>query len=204
MIGEFGSSHNLSVHNPQTVTEYLNRKVMLRRMWTIPVSRWPIPVSRWPKGLHISPLGLIFKKNKPGKWRFIVDLSSSEKRSVNKGIDPVLVSLAYSSIDHLAALVASLGKGSLLVKTDGKEAYRMVPVHTEDRHLLGVHWEGSLYVDKVLPFWLRSAPKIFTALVDALQWILHHNGIKKRLHYLDNCILVAKNLQFTLPQKQTI
>jgi len=34
--------------------------------------------------------------------------------------------------------------------------------------------------------------------------ILHHNGIKKRLYYLDNCILVAKNLQFTLPQKQTI
>jgi len=87
------------------------------------------------------------------------------------GIYPVLASQPYSSLDHLAALVASLGKGSLLVKTDGKEAYRTVPVHTEDQHLLGVHWEGSLYVDKVLPFGLSSARKIFTALTDALQWI---------------------------------
>jgi len=179
------------------VTEYLNRKVTLGRMWTIPVSRWP-------KILHISPLGLIPKKNKPGKWRLLADLSSPEKKSVNKGIDPVLASLAYSSVDHLVALVASLGREAFLVKADVKEAYRMVPVHPEDQYLLGVQWESSVYVDKVLPFGLSSAPKIFSALADALQWILHNNGVTKGLHYLDNYILVAKDHQSALSQKVTI
>ena len=48
-----------------------------------------------------------------------------------------------------------------MVKADIQEAYRMVPVHPEDQHLLGMHWEGFLYIDKVLPFGLRSAPKNF-------------------------------------------
>ena len=30
------------------------------------------------------------------------------------------------------------------------------------------HWKGKLFVDGALPFGLRSAPKIFTALADAL------------------------------------
>ena len=70
----------------------------------------------------------------------------------------------------------------------------MVPVHPQDQHLLGVKWESTVYIDKVLPFGLRSAPKIFSAVVDTFQWILYNNGIQKRLHYLDDFILVAKNL----------
>ena len=78
-------------------------------------------------------------------------------------------SLSYASVDHLAALVASSGKGYFLGKADTKEAYRMVPVHPQDQHLLGVKWESTVYSDKVLPFGLRSAPKIFSAVVDAVQ-----------------------------------
>ena len=62
----------------------------------------------------------------------------------------------------------------------------MVPVHPQDQHLLGVQWEGAVYIDKVLPFGLRSAPKIFSAVADAVQWILSNNGIRKGLHYLDD------------------
>ena len=57
-------------------------------------------------------------------------------------------------------------------KVDIKQAYCIVPVHPEDRHLLGVQWEGQVHVDKVLPFRLRSAPLILTASADALQWIM--------------------------------
>ena len=129
-----------------------------------------------------------------------MDLSSLEKKSVNEGIDPVLASLAYSSVDHLATLVASQERGSCLVKADVKEAYRMVPVHPEHQHLLGVHWEDYLCMDKVLPFGLRSAPKIFSALADALQWILYQKGITNGLHYLDDYVLVAKDLQSAISQ----
>ena len=60
------------------------------------------------------------------------------------------------------------GRGCLLVKADIKEAYRMVPVHPEDQYLLGVQWKGIVYIDQVLPFGLRSAPKIFSAIADAI------------------------------------
>ena len=125
-----------------------------------------------PKGVHISPLGLIPKKNKPGKWRMIVDLSSSRGSSINHGISSDVASLQYTSVDDLAALVKSKGEGSYLVKADIQEAYRMVPVHPEDQHLLGVEWNGAVFIDKFLPFGFQSAPKIFSAVADALLWIL--------------------------------
>ena len=35
-------------------------------------------------------------------------------------------------------------------------------------------WEGALYIDTTLPFGLRSAPKIFTALADGVAFIIHY------------------------------
>ena len=167
---------NLHVNQPKVVSEYLLREVALGRMWKVPVAVLP-------SGIHFSPLGVIPKKN---KWRLIIDLSSPQVASVNDGIDSEVSSLSYASLDHLAALVVSEGRGAFLVKADIKEAYRMVPVHPEDQHLLGVLWEGIVYIDKMLPFGLRSVPKIFSALADAVQWILTNKGIRKGLHYLDD------------------
>ena len=175
---------NLHVDQLKVVSEYLLREVALGRMWKVPLAVLP-------SGVHISPLGVIPEKNKPGKWRMIVDLSSPQGASVNDDIDFEVSSLSYTSLDHLAALVVSEGRGAFLVKVDIKEVYRMVPVHPEDQHLLGVLWEGIV---KMLPFGLCSAPKIFSALADAVQWILSNNGIRKGLHYLDDFILVARNL----------
>ena len=44
----------------------------------------------------------------------------------------------------------------------------------------------------MLPFGLRSAPKIFSTIADAIQWILHQKGIRNIIHYLDDYIIVAK------------
>ena len=79
-----------------------------------------------------------------------------------------------------------------MVKADIKEAYRMLPIHPEDQPLLGVSWQNSIYIDKALPFGLRLAPKIFSTVADAIQWILLKKGIVNNLHYLDDFILVAK------------
>ena len=80
----------------------------------------------------------------------------------------------------------------------------MIPVHPEDQHLLEVHWEGTVYIDRVLLFGLRSAPKLFSAVADALHWILHKKGIKKSLHYLDDFILVVGNHQMAVRQKDIL
>ena len=69
---------------------------------------------------------------------------------------------------------------------DIAHAYRNIPVYHTDRLVLGMQWENNVFVDKVLPFGLRSAPKIFCAISDALEWILHTKGVSACLHYIDD------------------
>ena len=105
---------------------------------------------------QVSPFGMIPKGSQPGTWRLIVDLSSPHGSSVNDGIDEILCSLSYVSVDKVASKILELGAGSEMVKLDTKSAYRIVPVHPDGRPLLGMEWEGQLYIDTALPFGQRS------------------------------------------------
>ena len=49
-----------------------------------------------------------------------------------------------------------------------------------------------MYIDRVL---LRSAPKIFSAVADAVQWMMVQQGISDILHYLDDFALVALDVE---------
>ena len=100
----------------------------------------------------------------------------TEGSSVNDSIAKELCSLAYTSVDKVVGCILKLGKGSLLAKMDLKQAYQNIPVHLQDRLLLGMEWQGDVFVDKALPFGLRSAPLIFSALADCLQWIMEQRG----------------------------
>ena len=140
---------------------------------------------------HVNRFGVIPKGHNTGKWRLITDLSFPPGGSVNDGIDPTLCSLAYTSVDQVAEVVAQYGRGSLLAKIDIESAYRLVPVHPDDRPMQAMVWEGNLYIDPMLPFGLRSAPKIFNAVADALEWYLHYQGVTHVFHYLDDFIVVG-------------
>ena len=177
----------------EVISEYLHREVSLGRM-----QKQTLPLEG---KIHVSPIGAIPKRNKPG---LIVDLSSPAGANVNDGISPDLSSVSYVSVDYLSSLVMSVGKGAFLVKADIKEAYRMLPIHPHDQPLLGMQWEGITYTDLALPFGLRSAPKIFSAVADALQWILVQKGINNLLHYLDDFIFVAKSLDIAKRNMQTL
>lgn len=96
-------------------------------------------------------------------------------------------------MDTIAKHIAHRGRGTLLAKLDLKSAYRMVPIHPEDRPLLGMKWRGKTYnIDKVLPFGLCSAPIIFTALADALQWLIKQEGVDFLEHYLDDYVTMGE------------
>ena len=171
--------------HPSVVTEYLAKELSLCRMLG-PFN----PESQTPP-VHINRFGVIPKGHNTGKWRLVTDLSFPDGHSINDGIDRDLCSLTYSTIDEVADLVARLGQGTLLAKVDIESAYRLIPVHPLDRPLLAVQWKGDVYVDSMLPFGLRSAPKIFKAVADALAWHLHESGIPHIRHYLDDFIIVA-------------
>ena len=95
---------------------------------------------------------------------------------VNNAIDPKMSSLTYTKVDDLANEAAQMGKGTLMAKMDVEEACRIIPIHPDDRQLLGIYWDRQVYMDAALPFGLRSAPLIFTALADGLQWVLQQPG----------------------------
>ena len=139
--------------------------------------------------IHVSKMGVIPKKHQAGKWRLIVDLSSPKGASINDFVDPSLRSLTYASVEDAAAYVLKAGQGALLAKLDIKSAYQNIPVHPGDRHLLGICWQGKTFVDTCLPFGLCSAPKLFNATADALEWIIINHGgplVDFISHYLDD------------------
>lgn len=71
--------------------------------------------------------------------------------------------------DSAADGIRSLGKGSLLEKVDVRVTsafgtYRCI-------RKMGMTWDRAIFMDMTLPFGLHSAPKIFTAVADAVEWI---------------------------------
>lgn len=92
---------------------------------------------------------------------------------------------------HAARIIARIGRGTKLAKIDIAHAYRNVPVHPTDRCLLGMQWGDGVYVDAALHFGLHSAPKIFSAISDTLEWVLRQKGISSCLHYLDDFLTLG-------------
>ena len=172
--------------HPEIIDAYLGNEVGLGR--AIYFTKQAVP--SLPE-LTFSPIGVIPKRNRPNKWRLIVDLSSPKGRSVNDGISSTLCSLTYASIDDAVGILRILGEGALMAKLDLRDAYRVVPVHPHDRPLLGMQWREGVFIDATLPFGLRSAPKIFSAVADGLMWMVHHQGFTHSLHYLDDFMLIG-------------
>ena len=56
-----------------------------------------------------------------------------------------------------------------------------------------MQWKGKTFLDTRLPREIRSAPIIFTALADALEWIVKQQGIKSLHHYLDDYIALEES-----------
>ena len=129
----------------------------------------PLDPSMVPQ-VHTNRFGVI-PKGTSGRlrWRLIVDMSFPLGSSVNNGIREVKCSLSYVGVQEAARGIVTRGRGTLMAKVDVKSAYRLIPVHADDRWLMGMLCRGSVFVDLTLPFGLRSALKIFTAVVDAVE-----------------------------------
>ena len=177
-------NHPSAASNPEIVRDYIATEVSTGRL-VGPISDTLRPL------LKISPIGLVPKAHQPGRWRMIVDLSFPRNHSVNTGISEELSSITYAKVDDVVATIQHLGQGTQLVKLDLQNAYRIVPIHPHDHHLLGIAGEGRTYIDRALPFGLRSAPKIFSAVADMMAWALHWAGIRHLTHYIDDFLFLG-------------
>ena len=166
----------------------------------------PLPLHDYGlKEVHINRFGVKPKAHQPDKWRLIVDLSHPKEASVNSGIIKQLCSMSYTTVDNATQKVISLGPGTHLAKIDINSAFRLIPVHPADRHLLAMKWRDAIYIDTCLPFGLRSAPKIFNVLADLLEWILLNQGVSFIMHYLDDYLTIGPpNSPITIMAKELL
>jgi len=169
--------------NPEVVDGYLSTECMRGHM----AGPYPEPPF---ENMRCSGIGVVPKKS--GGFRLIMHLSAPTGNSINDGIDPEQFSLHYVTVDDALRLVNKHGRGALLAKVDMKHAFRICPVSPLDWPLLCIFWDGKYYVDKVLPFGLRSSPYLFNRLADAVAWIaVNRHNIADLLHYLDDYLTVA-------------
>lgn len=129
-----GKQHLQSVKDsPQVVDQYIAAEVLAGKLQVAPRNHV----------VHINPIGIIPKPHQPGRYRLIVDLSAPKEYSNNDGLPSDLCSVSYVRVDDAITLLRQLGPGALMAKLDLKSAYRMVPVHELDQHLLGITWNRS-------------------------------------------------------------
>ena len=168
-----------SAHDhPQVIDEALAKEVSANRI-AGPYHHSPFP------NVHCSGLGIVPKSD--GSWRLINHLSAPVGTSINDYIDPIDYSLHYNTTDDAINILHMLGPNALMAKVDLKNAFRLCPVHPADWPLLGIHWRNMYYINKCLPFGLRSAPFLFNMVADSIQWILHHHFyVTNSFHYLDD------------------
>ncbi len=179
------SNMALASERPSVIEEFLASETEAGRVLG------PVEPDRT-SSIHINRFGLVPKGHIPGKWRLIVDLSFPEGSSVNDGIDSELCSLRYTSVDAACRQVLDWRPATQMAKFDVAGAFRTVTVHPDDRWLLGMRWRDRTYVDKVLPFGLRSAPKVYNAVADGLLWILSERDLVTGIHYLDDFLLFGE------------
>jgi hypothetical protein len=118
-------------------------------------------------------------------------MSAPSGASINDSIGESVSALSYVGIDDAVKGIHGFGQGALLAKIDVRSAYRNIPIHPHDRWLLGMRWNGALFIDTTLPFGLRSSAKIFSAVADAAEWIARQAGIQFIIHYLDDFLIIG-------------
>ncbi len=58
--------------------------------------------------------------------------------------------------------------GDPMLSIDLTQGYHHVSIHPDDKKILGFQWKDRFYCFNVLPFGLKSAPRIFTKVVTML------------------------------------
>lgn len=151
--------------DPETLTQDLAEQVRHGR-----IEKVEQPSTRFIS----SPLGLATKSN--GKWRRIHHLSFPAGKSVNDHIQAEWDPIEYTSFDDTVQSLLRVGTGAILVKRDLADAFRHIPVSQNDTWLLGFFWEGTYWVEKFLPFGLRTSPMLFDLFAKGLHWTLLAKG----------------------------
>ena len=176
-----------ALEHPGVVQAYLHKECTLDYMLG-PFSTLHLPACQ------MNRFGVILKGHNRGRWRLITDLLYPPGQSINDGIVPELCSLSYMTVDRVVEVIATYPPGALLAKIDIEVAYRIVPMHPLDQPLQAMEWQGKVFVDPMVLFGLRSAPKLFNAIAHTLEWVIRKNNVRHIYRFLDDFIVIGPPL----------
>ena len=178
--------------NPQIVAEKLAKELKLNRI-AGPFKEIPF------HNFKCSPLALR-PKQQPGKYRLLHNLSYPyDEHSVNHNIPQQSATVKYQSLEDAIQLIHKHSPSPYLAKSDIADAFRLVPVHSSQHHLLGFSFAGNYYYDKMLPMGAATSCSIFETISDAIQWILTHKLlISSTVKVLDDFLFIQPTKERTL------
>ena len=111
---------------------------------------------------------------------------------MNTSIPRYKVSVQYSTVDDAIVHIKEVGTEAHLAKTDIKSAFRIVPIHPDDHHLLGMSLNDKFYYDTTLPMGCSMSCSIFESFSTAIQWIANNKlGIPRMVHVLNNFLIIG-------------
>ena len=177
----FSGNHQSALQASTLVNEKINHEIHLGRI-AGPFDEPPF------FNFHSSPLGLV-PKHDPGKFRLIHDLSFPKGDSINSYTSREFTTVKYDTLDRVVELVRSCGRNCLIAKADIQEAFRLIPIRSQDYPMLGFTWQGRYYHDNVPPMGSAVSCQTFERFSRALQWILQtHFNVLRVTHLLDDYI----------------
>ncbi len=182
---ESGNLKSIS-DNLEVAREKLTKEIKLNRI-AGPFDHRPF------HNLIVSPIGLVPKAEK-GKFRMIHHLSFPEGSSINDGIDRDYCKVQYIKFDDAINMVAGAGRGAFMAKTDIESAFRLLPVHPSDFHLLGIMLDGKFFVDKALPMGASCSPALFEKFSTFVEWAIKEKaGSSRIIHFCDDFLLCGES-----------
>ena len=192
----FTPPNHQSIRSHQTVfNEIVNIEFQKGRYWG-PYSAEELERIIGP--FQTSPLSLIPKPGKPGKFRLIQNLSYPRNiigiRSINSSIESDLYPCTWGTFSTAAIIMQSLPPGSLGACRDVSEAYRIIPLAKDQWPGIVVRLEEDAASPK--PFALntctsfgkKSSGGLFGLFGDALLDILREAGIGPSLRWVDDFV----------------
>ena len=88
-----------------------------------------------------------------------------------------------------------------LAQRDIKNAFRIIPIQSDDYGLLVMHWNGSFYFDRCMPMGCASSCRTFEIFSIAVEWVARHKlKIDHIIHLLDDFLIVSFDRQLCQAQ----
>jgi len=196
VIGVPQIRHSFSPNNKPSVPLYSDHfRTILQREYSTRRHLGPFTKEQLEKAIgpfQTSPLSIIPKTNKPGKFRIIQDFSyprtpTSPIPSINAALDSSSFPCTWGTFSTMSLAVARLPPGSQAATRDETEAYRTMPLHPSQ-------WNGTVVriaddafnVDTCLAFGLAPSAGVYGACADTANDIMRAEGIGPILKWVDD------------------